>query len=201
MLYSLNRFYTLANGSLEITNQQSTSASGGYSVYFDQTYDEWWQEVELKTLSDWTDQMTHGRIRLSSKPDDKLLRKNVDDSTTCKIRKILQKKARKGSEERNNEVNADQENAVLVILPVRENIMNVKKYILECIQEFCGDKITAANGKKAVFVVSVDGMSLSDVAVVVGELYDRMKHYQCEVFSGIEPGKGPITCLCLYARI
>ena len=185
-------------GGLEMTDN-SKSAYGGYSVYFDGSHAEWWKDEEFKVLNNWIEGMIQGKIKLCRKPDDKLLARNLKDSITMKIRKILKEKKEQGTKEENIQSSPVQERAVLVIIPVFSKIVNVMEYIKECVPKFCEENVTA--NKDAICIVSVDGLMPSDVGELVHELNITLENYDMQIFSGIEPKKGPVTCLCLHVSI
>ena len=177
----------------------SRSAYGGYSVYFDSSHTEWWKDAEFKALNNWIEAMMHGKIKLCKKPDDKLLAKKLKDSTTVKIRKMLKQRKEQGTKEENIQSSPVQERAVLVIIPVRTDIINMIEYIKGCIPQFCEENVTA--NKDAICIVSVDGLMPSDVRKLVHKLHIALVNYDTQIYSGIGPSKGPVTCLCLHVNI
>ena len=180
--------------------QSSRSAYGGYSAYFDGSHSEWWKDTEFKALNNWIEAMIHGKIKLCKKPDDKLLAINLKDSTTIKIRKMLKQIKEQGTKEENIQSSPVQERAVLVIIPMRTDIINMMEYITECIPQFCEENVTA--NKDAICIVNVDGLIPPDVGKLVHKLHIALSHYDdIHIYSGIGPSNGPVTCLCLHVSI
>ena len=197
--YQIYRYCTLVEcGELKMTDN-SKSAYGGYSVYFDGSHAEWWKDEEFRVLNNWIEGMIHSKIKLYRKPDDKILAGNLKDSITMKIRKMLKQTKEQGTKEEDIQSSPVQERAVLVIIPVNSKIVNVMRYIKECVPKFCEENVTA--NKDAVCVVSVDGLMPSDVEKLVHKLNITLENYDMQIFSGIGPKKGPVTCLCLHVSI
>ena len=185
-----------------MTNGRSDSRCGGYSVYFDRSsgFGDGFKDAESNAVRRWVEQVTIGKIRVFTKPDDKILRNKVKDSAVIKIEEMLKRRER-GSEEGSSESSLAQERTVLIILPVHTNLINVAEYIKTCVPQFCEENIADHNGKEVICVASINEMSPANVAQLVHELHLALESYNTHIFSSIVPlliYTGHVTCLCIH---
>ena len=179
---------------------ESFESNGGYSVYFNSSFTEWWIDKESKTIRDWTEEMTSGKIKLFTKPEDRIQWDNRRKSLTRTIRSRLKDKSKEEPERRESDSQSKVQ-AVLVIIPVHENIINVAEYLRKCIPYFCEEYVTATNGTEVICFADVKEMSLECLTELVKDLYSALRNYDVSITTGVKPTKGPITCLCLHVTI
>ena len=197
MITFIYRFCTEGVG---MTNRRSDSRRGGYSVYFNRSSGDSCKDAEFNVVRRWVEQVTLGKIRIFTKPDDRILRNKVKDSAVIKIEELLKRREKTGSEGESTADSPIQNQTVLLILPVHTNLINVAEYIKTCVLQFCEENFAHHNGKEVICVASVNEMSPTDVAQLVHELHVALESHDTRIFSCIVPNTGHVTCLCLHVN-